>query len=75
METHHHIWFYRRDEDGTICSVERYDNAYSTRRMADYALSDRWEYRTASQVLQCVDGAFSQPKPEETVDRVCPPVR
>ena len=72
MDTHYHIWLYRRAEDGTIRSMERDDVVYPTRRRANYALSDGRMYWTAGQVLQCVDGAFCQPIPEEMVDRGLP---
>ena len=63
MDTHYHIWCYRRDRDGHV---------YPTRRKASYALSDGRQYWKAGQVLQCVDGAFCQPLPEEMVDRGMP---
>ena len=69
METHYHIWYYRRANDGTIGFMERDDTVFPTRRKANYALSDRRQYWKAGQVLQCVDGAFCQPMPEEVVDR------
>ena len=69
MDTHYHIWYYRRDWDGTIRSMERDDHVYPTRRKANYALSDGRQYWKAGQVLQCVDGAFCRPLPEEMVDR------
>lgn len=69
MDTHYHIWHYRRADDGTIGFMERDNTVFSTRRKANYALSDRRQYWTAGQVLQCVDGAFCQPMPEEMVDR------
>ena len=69
MDTHYHIWFYRRDWEGTIRSMGRDDHVYPTRRKANYALSDGRQYRKAGQVLQCVDGALCQPLPEEMVDR------
>ena len=72
MDTHYHIWLYRRAEDGTIRSMERDDVVYPTRRRANYALSDGRMYWNAGQVLQCVDGAFCQPMPEEVVDRGVP---
>ena len=72
MDTHYHIWLYRRAEDGTIRSMERDDVVYPTRRRANYALSDGRMYWNAGQVLQCVDGAFCQPMPEEMVDRGMP---
>ena len=72
MDTHYHIWFYRRAKDGTIRSMERDDTAYPTRRKANYVLSDRRQYWKAGQVLQCIDGAFCQPMPEEMVDRGMP---
>jgi hypothetical protein len=72
MDTHYHIWLYCRDEDGTIRSMERDDTAFPTRRKANYALSDGRQYWKAGQVLQCVDGAFCQPMPEEMVDRGMP---
>ena len=72
MDTHYHIWYYRRDQDGTICSMERDDSTYPTRRKANYALSDGRQYWKAGQVLQCVDGAFCQPMPGEMVDRGVP---
>ena len=72
MDTHYHIWLYRRAGDGTIRSMERDDVVYSTRRRANYALSDGRMYWNAGQVLQCVDGAFCQPMPEEMVDRGLP---
>ena len=40
VDTHNHIWYYRRDRDGTIRSMERDDYVYPTRRKANYALSD-----------------------------------
>ena len=72
MGTHYHIWRYVRDEDGTIRSMERDDTVYTTRRKANYALSDGRQYWKAGQVLQCVDGAFCEPMPEEMVDRGVP---
>ena len=72
MDTHYHIWLYRRAWDGTIRCMERDDVAYPTRRKANYALSDGRMYWNAGQVLQCVDGAFCQPMPEEMVDRGMP---
>ena len=72
METHYHIWFYKRAPDGTIRSMERYDRLYPTRRQANYALSDGRQYWKAGQALQCVDGAFCQPLPDEMVDRGIP---
>lgn len=72
MDTHYHIWHYRRAPDGTIRSMERDDEEYPTRRKANYALSDGRRYWRAGQVLQCVDGAFCQPMPEEMVDRGMP---
>ena len=72
MDTHYHIWLYLRAEDGTIRSMERDDVVYPTRRKANYALSDGRMYWNAGQVLQCVDGAFCQPMPEEMVDRGMP---
>ena len=72
METHYHIWYYRRAPDWTISSMERDDTAYPTRRKANYALSDGRQYWKAGQVLQCVGGAFCQPVPEEMVDRGVP---
>ena len=32
MDTHYHIWYYRRDRDGTIRSMERDDHVYSSLR-------------------------------------------
>ena len=52
--------------------MERDDTVYSTRRKANYALSDGRQYWKAGQVLQCVDGAFCQPLPEEMIDRGMP---
>ena len=52
--------------------MERDDVVYPTRRKANYALSDGRMYWSAGQVLQCVDGAFCQPMPEEMVDRGMP---
>ena len=72
METHYHIWYYRRDQDGTIRSMERDDSTYPTRRKANYALSDGRQYWRAGQALECVDGAFCQPMPDEMVDRGVP---
>ena len=72
MDTHYHIWYFRRDRGGIIRSMERDDQVYSTRRKANYALSDGRQYWKAGQVLQCVDGAFCQPMPEEMVDRGMP---
>ena len=72
MDTHYHIWYYRRDQGGTIRSMERDDSTYTTRRKANYALSDGRQYWKAGQVLQCVDGAFCQPMPDEMVDRGVP---
>jgi hypothetical protein len=72
MGTHYHIWLYRRDLDGTIRAMKRDDTVFPTRRKANYALSDGRQYRNASQVLQCVDGAFCQPMPEEMVERGMP---
>ena len=45
---------------------------YSTRRRANYARSDGCMYWNAGQALQCVDGAFCQPMPEEMVHRGMP---
>ena len=72
MDTHYHIWLYLRAEDGTIRSMERDDVVYPTRRKANYAPSDGRMYWSAGQVLQCVDGAFCEPMPEEMVDRGMP---
>ena len=72
MDIHYHIWHYRRDPDGTIRSMERDDSTYPTRRKANYALSDGRQYWKAGQVLQCVDGAFCQPMPDDMVDRGVP---
>ena len=72
MGTHYHIWFYRRALDGTIRSMERDEWVYTTRRKANYALSDGRQFWNAGQVLQCVDGAFCKPLPEEMVDRGMP---
>ncbi len=72
MDSHYHIWYYRRDRDETIRSMERDDHVYPTRRKANYALSNGRQYWKAGQVLQCVDGAFCQPLPGEMVDRVMP---
>ena len=72
MDTHYHIWHYRRDADGTIRYMERDGTLYSTRRKANYALSDGRQYWKAGQVLQCIDGAFCQPLPDEMVDRGMP---
>ena len=72
MDTHYHIWRYRRAQDGTIRSMERDEELYPTRRRANYALSDGRQYWNAGQVLQCVDGAFCRPMPEEMVDRGMP---
>ena len=52
VDTHYHIWYYRRDRDGTIRSMERDDQVYPTRRKANYALSDGRQYWKAGQVLQ-----------------------
>ena len=52
--------------------MDRGDQVYPTRRKANYALSDGRQYWKAGQVLQCVDGAFCQPLPEEMVDRGMP---
>jgi hypothetical protein len=49
--------------------MERDDTVYPTRRRANYDLSDGRRYWKAGQVLQCVDGAFCRPMPEEMVDR------
>ena len=38
----------------------------------NYALSDGRQYWKAGQVLQCVDGAFCQPMPQEMVDQGMP---
>ena len=72
MGIHYHIWLYRRDPDGTIRAMERDDTVFPTRRKANYALSDGRQYWNAGQVLQCVDGAFCQPMPDEMVDRGMP---
>ena len=72
VDTHYHIWYYRRAQDGTISSMERDDTTYPTRRKANYALSDGRQYWKAGQVLQCVDGTFCQPMPEEMIDRGLP---
>ena len=72
MGTHYHLWYYRRDRDGTILLMERDGHVYPTRRKANYALSDGRQYWKAGQALQCVDGAFCQPLPEEMVDRGMP---
>ena len=72
IETHCHIWYYRRGRDGTILSMARGDHVYPTRRKANYALSDGRQYWKAGQVLQCVGGAFCQPLPEEMADRGMP---
>ena len=68
METHYHIWRYDRDEDGTIRYMERDDRVYPKRRQANYVLTDGRQYWKAGQVLQCVDGAFCQPLPNEMVN-------
>ena len=52
--------------------MERDDTVYTTRRKANYTLSDGRQYWKAGQVLQCVDGAFCKPMPEEMVDRGVP---
>ena len=52
--------------------MERDDQIYPKRRQANYALTDGRQYWKAGQVLQCVDGAFCQPLPEEMVDRGVP---
>ena len=44
VDTHYHIWYYRRDRDGTIRSMERDDHVHPTRRKANYALSDGRQY-------------------------------
>ena len=49
---HYHVWYYSRSQDGTISSTERDETAYTTRRKANYALSDRHQYWKAGQVLQ-----------------------
>ena len=67
MDTHHHIWLHRRAADGTIRSIERDEVVYPTRRRANYA--DGCIGGNAGQILQCVDGAFCQPMPEEMVDQ------
>ena len=72
MDTHYHIWRYRRAPDGTIRSMERDDTAYPTRRRANYALSDGHHYWRVGQVLKCVDTAFCQSMPEEMADRGMP---
>ena len=72
VDTHYHIWYYRRDSERTIRSMERDDTVYTTRRKATYTLSDGRQYWKAGQVLQCVDGAFCKPMPEEIVDRGVP---
>ena len=72
MDTHYHIWLYRRAGDGTSRSVERDEVVHPTRRGANYALSDGRMYWKAGKVLQCVDGAFCQPMPEEMVGRGMP---
>ena len=72
MNTHYHVWHYRRDPEGIIRSMERDDTVYATRRKANYALSDGRQYWKPGQVLQCVDGAFCQPLPEDMVDRGMP---
>ena len=72
MDTHYHIWYYRRAPDGTIATMERDEAVYPTRRKANYALSDGRHYWKAGQVLQCLDGAFCRPLPEEMVDRNMP---
>ena len=72
MTTHYHTWRYVRDEDGTISSMLRDHHVYHNRRRANYALSDGRQYWRAGQVLQCVDGAFCQPLPQEMVDRDMP---
>ena len=72
MDTHYHIWYYCRDSERTIRSMERDDTVYTTRRKANYTLSDGRQYWKAGQVLQCVDGAFCKPMPEEMVDRGVP---
>ena len=52
--------------------MERDDTVYTTRRKANYTLSDGRQYWKAGQVLQCVDGGFCKPMPEEMVDRGVP---
>ena len=72
MGTHYHIWRYTQDEDGVIRSMERDVQIFPKRRQANYALTDGRTYWKAGQVLQCVDGAFCQPMPEEMVNRGMP---
>ncbi len=72
VDTHYHIWYYRRDRDGTIRSMGRGDHVYPNRHKADYVLSDERQYWKAAQVLQCMDRAFCQPLPEEMVDQGMP---
>ena len=72
MDTHYHIWRYLRDEDGTIRCMERDEQVYPKRRQTNYALTDGRHYWKVGQVLQCVDGAFCQPLPDEMVDRGMP---
>ena len=52
--------------------MERDEEVYPTRCRANYALSYGRQYWNAGQVLQCVDGAFCRPMPEEMVDRGMP---
>ena len=72
VDTHYHIWYYRRNRNGTICSMERGDHVYPNRHKVDYVFSDERQYWKAGQVLQCMDRAFCQPLPEEMVDRGMP---
>ena len=68
MDTHYHLWLYRRAEDGTIRSMERADKVCPTRPKANYTLSDVRQYWKADQVLQYVDGGFCQPMLHQIVD-------
>ena len=52
--------------------MERSDGTYTTRSQANYALTDRRNRWSAGQVLQCKEGAFCEPLPEEMVDRAMP---
>ena len=67
-EVHFHIWLYIRDPHGVIRSMVRDENRFDKRRKDNYTLEMfRREQSLASQVIQCVDGAFCQPPPDWVV--------
>ena len=54
MDTHYHIWLYRRAGDGTIRSMERDDVIYPTRRKANFKTRfTHHKYRTKRESNLC----------------------